>query len=236
MKTEYDTLLAGRVKMAQLEQGFRVSQDAVLLAASVQAKYGAKVLDVGVGSAGATLCLAERVSGLHLYGVELQEPLVKLAEHNTKLNGKKLHLIRGDITKLDMSELEEQFDFVFSNPPFFQGQKSPYETLDLAHRETIPLEKWLGFCLRALKPKGQINIIHEAGRLTDILAYFKNRAGGVEVIPIHSTQEKEAIRVIVRATKGSRAKTKLLPSIVLHNADKTLTTRAREIFENMQTI
>lgn len=233
--SKYDTLLKGAVKIVQMEKGFKVSQDAVLLAASVKAENLSKttVLDVGLGTAGASLCLLARLPKLQVSGIELQNELADIAVVNAKLNGRKIDITCGDITKTDMSEFSEKFDYVISNPPFFKGQKSPYETLDLAHREIVPLEKWLNFCLRALKPKGMINIIHEASRLADILAYFKNRAGGAEIIPIYSSATGEAIRVIVRAVKGSRAGSKILPGFVMHEKDKSLTLAAKKILEQM---
>ena len=50
-----DRLLGGRVIVRQPRDGFRVSVDAVLLAAAVALAPGTRALDVGCGSGGATL-------------------------------------------------------------------------------------------------------------------------------------------------------------------------------------
>ena len=53
------TLLGGRVKARQPDQGFRGGHDAVFLAAAVPGG-GASVLELGAGAGSASLCLAAR--------------------------------------------------------------------------------------------------------------------------------------------------------------------------------
>ena len=65
-----ETFLEGRVKARQPESGFRSGTDAVLLAAAVPAKAGETVLELGAGAGTASLCLAVRVPGLAVTGVE----------------------------------------------------------------------------------------------------------------------------------------------------------------------
>jgi tRNA1(Val) A37 N6-methylase TrmN6 len=48
-----------------------------------------------------------------------------------------------------------------------------------------------------------------------VLAALKENFGGVAVLPVQPSGDKPAIRVIVRAVKGSRAPLSLLPALVL---------------------
>ena len=65
-----DTFLGGQVRVDQPVAGFRSGLDAVMLAAAVPAMPGQSALELGSGAGTATLCLAARVSGLALTGVE----------------------------------------------------------------------------------------------------------------------------------------------------------------------
>ena len=78
-----ETFLDGRVKVAQSDGGFRSGLDAVMLAAAVPAVSGQTALELGSGCGAASLCLAARIPGLALTGVERDESLAALAPHLT---------------------------------------------------------------------------------------------------------------------------------------------------------
>ena len=59
----------------------------MLLAASVPATPRDQVLEIGTGTGAAALCLARRVKGVRVTGLELQRDLVRIAGENAALNG-----------------------------------------------------------------------------------------------------------------------------------------------------
>ena len=59
--TTVDHLLNGRVALEQPRDGYRVAIDPVFLAAAVPAKSGNKILELGVGTGAAALCLLARI-------------------------------------------------------------------------------------------------------------------------------------------------------------------------------
>ena len=79
--------LGGRVRLWQPKAGYRAGVDPVLLAASVPAEPGQSVLELGCGGGAAILCLAARIPGLQLIGVELQAAYAELAGRNADENG-----------------------------------------------------------------------------------------------------------------------------------------------------
>ena len=85
--------LGGRVRLYQPVKGYRAGVDPVLLAAAVPARAGDHVLELGCGAGQALLCLAARVPGLRLTGVELQAAYADLARRNGALNGQGVHVI-----------------------------------------------------------------------------------------------------------------------------------------------
>ena len=94
-----DTLLEGAVSLRQPKDGFRVAIDTVFLAAAVAARGGQRVFEPGAGVGGASLCLARRVDGLRIAGIEKNPALVTLAGDNIRANGMigAVEIMAGDI-------------------------------------------------------------------------------------------------------------------------------------------
>lgn len=95
--TTTDSLLGGRVVLRQPAHGYRAATDPVLLAAAVPAAAGDCVLDLGCGVGAAALCLAARVPGLRLSGLEVAPGLAALARANAAANGAEMTVHEGDV-------------------------------------------------------------------------------------------------------------------------------------------
>jgi len=214
--TTDDRLLDGRVLIRQPASGYRVAVDPVLLAAATPASAGQRILDAGCGTGAAMFCLAARVPGADVTGLEVQPALAALASVGVGLNRLDSHarVITGDLAEANLGP----FDIVMTNPPFGDaGTPPPDESLARAHMEgAIDLAGWIGRCLAALKPKGRLVLIHRADRLSDILAALAGSAGDIQIRPIYPKMGQAARRVIVDAGKGRRTPDTLLPGLVLH--------------------
>jgi tRNA1(Val) A37 N6-methylase TrmN6 len=81
-----DRFLNGRITVAQPISGFRAGHDSVLLAAAVSAQPNSTVLELGSGAGVASLCLAARVPGIRIIGIEIDPDLVRLANENAARN------------------------------------------------------------------------------------------------------------------------------------------------------
>ena len=75
------------------------------------------------------------------------------------------------------------------------------------------------------RPGGRIGLIHRAEALPEVLQALAGRFGGAVVLPLHPREGEPAVRVLVRAVKGSRAPLELRPGLVLHNADNSFRPR-----------
>jgi tRNA1(Val) A37 N6-methylase TrmN6 len=218
-----DAFLDGKVHAWQPRFGYRAATDPVLLAASVPARQGQSVLELGCGVGVASLCLAARVPGLAITGVELQAEYAELARRNAAENGAALEVIEGDLQALPAQLRAQRFDHVIANPPYYapQGPAAANPGRDKALREETPLAVWIDTALRRTCDGGHITLIHLAERLPDLLAGFAGRAS-CHVLPLAARAQRPARRVIVQARKGARAPFVLLPPLVVHQGDEHL--------------
>jgi len=223
-----DTLLDGRVRLAQPNEGYRAAIDPVVLAAALPDSLSGAVLDMGCGAGAVMLCLLARLSAVTVQGVEINPAMAALAEHSLGLNGWQG---RGRVTVGDMrAVVRDSHAAVITNPPYHtSGSRSPHAGKALAHGESMPLVAWLEACLKRVKSGGILVLIHRAEALGEILAALQGRAGAIEVIPLWSKAGQPAHRVIVRARQGRRSPLILHPGIVLHHADGRYTPEADRI-------
>ena len=119
-----DDFMSGAIKVAQPKSGYRAGIDPILLAASIPAKSGQTVLELGCGVGTASLALSHRVTDLKITGVEVQERYAELARHNADLNNLPLSVVRADLAALPSEIRDQQFDHVFANPPYFDRGSS----------------------------------------------------------------------------------------------------------------
>jgi tRNA1(Val) A37 N6-methylase TrmN6 len=105
------------------------------------------------------------------------------------------------------------------NPPFndpARQRPSPDRQRRLAHSApggTV----WVKTAARLLRPRGTIALIWRADGLAGILQALHPAFGAAMVLPVHGRAGEPAIRVLVRATKGSRAPLVLLPGLALND-------------------
>lgn len=222
-ETTTDGLLDRRIVLRQPARGYRAGSDAVLLAAAVPARRCETVLDMGAGVGAVSLCLAWRCPEVDVVGLERSADMVTLAVDNARTNdfGDRLSFAQGDVTAPPQVVRERRFDHVMTNPPFYEAGAStlsPERLKAEAHaQDSVPLESWLDCCLKRVKPGGSLSVVHRADRLTQILAALHGRAGDVAILPLWPAPDRPAKRVIVQARAQSRAPSRLLPGLLLHD-------------------
>ncbi len=217
------SLLGGNLIFRQPKNGYRTAIEPIFLAAGCEAKPEQRVLDVGCGVGTAALCLAKRIPGVCMVGVDIQGELIELAKQNGAINSLDIDFIVGDISLLSPKVLPRgYFHHVMTNPPFYtsyEATPSPYESKHLGHIETsTPLKEWIELCGKFLRSKGVLTIIYTAGRCSELMhALVDCGFGAISVFPLWPRQGKMAKRVLVRAVKCRRLTTDFLPGLILHN-------------------
>ncbi len=225
-----DQFLGGKLNILQPEKGYRAGTDAVLLAASVPATAGEAVFEAGLGTGVAALCLAKRVPGVVVTGIEAASRHVMIAEENARRNALQdaVHILKGDL--LDSMRHGQvdwpgpaTFSHAFANPPFFEegSVQKPADSLRAQAHLLKPgeLEAWVRVMASLLKPRGTLTLIHPASSLYALLQAMAPRLGGLTVFPLFSRPGEDASRIIVRGVKGSKAPLRLCAGLALHGAE-----------------
>ncbi|MBO0764459.1 MAG: methyltransferase [Hyphomicrobiaceae bacterium] len=225
-----DAFLGGRLHVLQPGTGYRAGLEAVLLAATVEATPGAKVLDVGAGVGVVGLCVAHRLPDVDVAMVERDRRLAELARRNAERNGLsgRVHVIEADVLRplgatRELLAAAESFDHVLANPPFhIEGRGTVAGDPVKAGANAMPagaLDRWTRFLAAMARPGGIVTLIHRAEALAEVLTALEGRFGGAMILPVHPREGQPAARVLVRAVKGSRAPLELRPGLVLHDAE-----------------
>jgi tRNA1(Val) A37 N6-methylase TrmN6 len=232
-----DAFLGGALNILQPARGFRAGIDSVLLAAAIPAEAGQSALEAGVGAGVASLCLARRVAGLEVCGVEIDPALVALANRNAERNG------LGDRVRFEARSVAEadpamlgRYAHVFANPPFLEEGEAVQAGEAGRRRARLGpegvLALFVDFCIGAAAPGASVTLIHRADRLDRILAALGTRLGALEIIPLWPRQGVPAKRVIIRGRKGSGAPLMLRPGLVLHGEGNGFTEAAEAVLRH----
>lgn len=215
-----DDFLNGRLSIWQPNAGYRAAMDPVLLAAAVPARAGDTVLELGCGAGVAGLCLAFRVPGCSVTGIEVQAPYADLARRNAAASNLALEVVEGDLARIPATLRHRAFDHVMANPPYFLrqgGTAARDDGRERAQREDLALAEWLRIGLKRLRPGGWLTIIQAADRLPDLLSGIGPGAGSTVLLPIVPRAGREAGRVILQTRKGGRGAFRLLPPLIIHS-------------------
>ena len=226
------------MRIRQPATGMRVAIDAVLLAAAVPARAGEAVLDIGCGSGGASLCLAARVPKCRVVGLELQPNLAALARDNAEVNGMsdRLTITAGDLLRPPASWRADAFHHVMANPPYLARHRaapvgSPAKAAATVEGEA-GLDDWVRCALAMVRAKGTITFIHRADSIDRLVAALAQGCGGISIFPLWPAAGRPATRVLVQARKTVASPARILPGLILHQADRGFTAAAEAILRH----
>jgi tRNA1(Val) A37 N6-methylase TrmN6 len=228
-----DALLGGRVRLLQPRHGYRVAIDSVLLAACVDARPGERVLDLGAGVGAVGLCVAARVGGCSVTGIELQPALAALAARNVDLNDMagRVRTIVHDVAEPLPRDLG-LFDHVATNPPYLAAavaDPSPDRVKALATVESsASLLRWLEAATAALAPDGTLAMVHRIDRLEEIVGLL----GRLDWADVTLKRLSPVPRALFRARRARSASRRESTPLQVHLPDGGYSVEAEAILRH----
>jgi tRNA1(Val) A37 N6-methylase TrmN6 len=234
VETTEGTLLDGRLAYTQPARGFRSGIEPVLLAASVPARRGQAVLEAGAGAGAGLLCLAARVPGLRLVGVERDPALAALAARNLHANGfAEAGIVAAGVEALPFAG---GFDHAFANPPYHgsAGTPSPDPTRRAAKQADPNLfARWTSAMGSVLRHRGTLTLILPAAAVPAGMAALTAAGCPPEsLLPFWPLAGRPAKLVLLRGIKGGRSPFRIEAGLVLHNPDGRFTAEAESLLRS----
>jgi tRNA1(Val) A37 N6-methylase TrmN6 len=240
--TPVDFLLNGRVRLLQPEGGYRAAIDPVFLAAITAATAGERVLDVGTGTGAAALCLAVRVPGVAVVGLEQRADACAFARRNAALSGvaERVTVVEGDLLAPPEVLGSAGFDRVMMNPPYLKAGAASVPPDDWKAAANVEgaarLADWVRFASRMLKPRGMLSMVHRADRIDDILHALRDRFGSLVLVPLWPKPGVEAKRLLLVARKGGKAPTRLTAGLTVHKAEGGYSPAAERVLRDAEAL
>jgi tRNA1(Val) A37 N6-methylase TrmN6 len=210
-------------------RGHRSGMDAMLLASLVADERPVKVADLGAGAGAAGLAVASRLAKAEVVLFERSAEMAGYARRsillpeNAHMAGR-VSVVEADVTltakaRNEAGLADEIFHHVIMNPPFNDAgdRRTPDALKAEAHAMTDGLfESWIRTAGAIMIPGGQLSLIARPQSIGEIIAACGRRFGGIEITAVHPREGENAVRILVTAVKGSRARLSLRAPLVMH--------------------
>jgi len=235
-------LFGNKVQVIQALRGYRVSEDAVILAWFARPRPGEFVLDAGTGCGAIAFGLAVRDRSISVVGLEIQEGPAERAAKGVRLNrlSARVGIVRGDFRAADNFFRPAVFDLVVCNPPYHElgrGRISRHEEKALSrHQMMMPLEDLFSVSAVLLKRTGRLALIYPASGMERIGRTMKVTGFGAErVLWIHPHEGSEPSLVCVEAGRDSGRLQASESSLFLYDGQGKRTQAATAILSGEET-
>jgi len=191
------------------------------------------VLEVGGGCGVLGLLIKRDFPKINLTIIEKQKIMADFIQKNLKENILKADVVNDDFLK---HEFEKKFDFVISNPPFYNGSlKSENEIIKTArYEEFLPMGMFFEKVNRVLKERGEFVFCYDAKRIDDIIAKLPKPLKVTDLRFMHPRLSKNATLVMVRAKRHARSMVKIHPPLIGFDGEN-YTVEAAEIYKKAAT-
>lgn len=210
-------------------RGHRSGMDAMLLAALVADENPIRVADLGAGAGAAGMAVASRLDRAEVVLFERSPDMADFARKSLLLSANDRFADRVSVVEADVALtgkerneaglVDDSFHHVIMNPPFNDASDrlTPDTLKAEAHAMTEGLfERWIRTAGAIMIPGGQLSLIARPESIGEIIAACGRRFGGIEVTPIHPREGENAVRILMTAIKGSRARLALRAPLIMH--------------------
>jgi len=177
------------------------------------------VLEVGGGCGVLGLLVKRDFPAVKLTIIEKQEIMSSFIRKNLKENSLEADVINDDFLTY---EFDKRFDFVISNPPFYQGTlKSENEIIKTArYEEFLPMREFFEKVNKILSERGEFIFCYDAKRIDDIISHMPKPLKVVDIRFMYPRLSKNATLVMLRAKRHAKSMVQVHPPLIGFVGDK----------------
>lgn len=178
----------------------RITYDPLLLADFADIR--GKMIDLCSGN-GIIPLLLHRNGCKNVMGIELDADATELAKRGAERSRADINFICGDVRNIQ-SIINESFDAVTVNPPYFNGKiNSDNRRSQIRNESTLTLNETVSAAAYLLKSNGRFYMCHRPERFNDILLTLnKNGFYASKIKTVAENAQKCPFLVLIEAVKG----------------------------------
>ena len=216
--------------------GYAYNSDSIFLYDFIATfKPKGSLLDVGCG-VGIISLLLSRDFEIETSVVDKQEIMLRYAKHNYAINKLKVEATLQDFF---MFCEDKKFDYVISNPPFYDQNvtQSQNEHLNIArYAQHLPIETLNSKVQKLLKPRGRFIFCYDAKQVDKLLhSLISHKINPEQIRFVHSKIDRDSKLVMIAARMNSKSMMKILPPLVVFDAQSNYNAEAKKAFEKAGT-
>ena len=226
----YDAYLTQRARfpngLEQPEDGFRLSIDALLLAAFAHRILPGNtdpVADLGTGSGGCLIALGLLRDTFQGTGFEQENACITCAQKNVQNLGlaQRLSLVHLDLdSKKALSPFHAHFAACLANPPFYaasEGRPSKENLRNRALRTKTPFTPFIASARVLLRYHGYLFLIVPPAKIQPVCSLLEKNTFGVRtLLPVANFKNEKIIRILLCARKSASSDTVFEQPLILH--------------------
>ena len=192
---------------------FKANTDTAFLGMFLDPMKNKSVLDIGTNT-GALLLYAHYHGARYLYGVDIHERALEIAQKNLEKYSDTFKLYHSRVQDLEI----EPVDVVICNPPFFEMNNVTEDIYfrEAMFEESLPLDDLFKALRRFMKDNGEAYLLYQADRFPEVFEMCKKyKLKIMKMQFIHDIHSKHALRIMLKMKIGVMSKLKVYEPVMI---------------------
>ena len=200
-------------EFVQDDKLFKANTDTAILGMFLDTMKNKSVLDIGTNT-GALLLYAHYHGAKYLYGVDIHEEALEIAQENLKRYTDTYKLYHSRVQDLNI----EPVDVIICNPPFFEMNNVTDDKYyrEAMFEESLPLDDLFSAFRKLMKDNGEVYLLYQADRFPEVYDMCKKyKLKIMKMQYVHDIHSRHALRIMLKLKIGPMSKLKVYEPVMI---------------------